>query len=133
MIFLVKGTCTLGAKFRGKDGSTVKEIPATFTSDPNGGSVAVGIMDDDTMEQIGNAEIYGDFDPAGYLARALELLNPRRRGNIPDFELICKDMFKDQGRNRCMFEEYCDCSCTRSCQDCIVGQWIEETKDEEAE
>ena len=71
MIFLVKGTCTLGAKFRGKDGSIVKEIPATFTSDPNGGSVAVGIMDDDTMEQIGNAEIYGDFDPAGFQPMAI--------------------------------------------------------------
>ena len=123
MIFLVKGNCTLGRKMRDQDGNISKEIPATFTSDQEGGSVAVGILDDDTMEQIGNAEIYGDFDPAGYLARALELLNPRRRGNIPDFELICKDMFKDQGRNRC--------SCTISCQDCIVGQWIEETKDEE--
>ena len=75
MIFLVKGTCTLGIKVRGKDGSIVKEIPATFTSDPNGGSVAVGIMDDDTMEPLGNAELYGDYDQAGYLSRALELLN----------------------------------------------------------
>lgn len=131
MIFLVKGTCTLGFKVRGKDGSIVKEIPATFTSDPNGGSVAVGIMDDDTMEPLGNAELYGDYDQAGYLSRALELLNPSRHGNIPNFEMICKEMFKDQGRNRCIFEEYCDDRWSSICRDCIVGQWIEETKDEE--
>ena len=57
MIFLVKGTCTLGRKMRDRDGNIIKEIPATFTSDPNGGSVAVGIMDGDTRGQIGNAEI----------------------------------------------------------------------------
>ena len=122
MIFLVKGTCTLGHRKIDKDGNVVEEVGARFTSNPEGGSVAVGVLDDDTMEPVGDAEIFGDFDPWGYLSCALELLSPIRAGNIPDFESIIKKMYLEYPGDGCPFTFYCD---SIRCVDCIVHRWME--------
>ena len=95
MIFLAKGHCFLGCRRKGKDGNVVEESAARFETDPEGGSVAVGILDDDTMERTAPAKVFGDFDPWGYLGHALKLLAPARAGNIPDFESIFKKAYAD--------------------------------------
>lgn len=128
MIFLAKGICTLGQRTVDENGNVVKEIPAKFETDPNGGSVAVGVLDDETGEQIGQAEIFGDYDPWGYLSHALKLLAPTRAGNIPDFMSIVKGMHDDRPSSFCRFLNYCD---RPNCRDCIVQQWIDEFADGE--
>lgn len=121
MIFLAKGTCTLGRATRDKDGK-ITEIPAKFEPG-DGGSVVVGVLDDETMEQVGQAELFGDFDPWGYLGHALKLLAPTRAGNIPDFESIFKKAYEDYGNTDCPALHYCE---RPNCDDCIVHQWMEE-------
>ena len=41
MIFLAKGTCTLGRTTRDKDGNIIESAPARFIWDKKGGSIAV--------------------------------------------------------------------------------------------
>lgn len=123
MIFLVKGFCRLGSRRIDKGGNVVEESAASFTPDPAGGSVAVGVLDDGTQEQVGQAEVFGDYDPWGYLGCALKLLAPTRAGNIPDFENIAKKMYEEQGKRECPFLDQCE---RISCNDCIVESWMEE-------
>ena len=127
MIFLAKGTCTLGNRRFDAAGKVVEEKPAKFETDPNGGSVAVGVLDDDTMEPTAPAEVFGDYDPWGYLGHALKLLAPTRAGNIPDFENIFKNAYQDYGNTECPALNYCE---RPSCDDCIVHQWMEEVDEE---
>lgn len=101
MIFLVKGHCFLGRRKIDENGNVVEESAARFESDPKGGSVAVGILDDDTMEPTAPAEVFGDYDPWGYLGHALKLLAPTRAGNIPDFESIFKKAYEAHHRRDC--------------------------------
>ncbi len=126
MIFLAKGTFTLARRTRDKDGNIIRDEPARFETNPDGGSVAVGVLDDETMEQIGQAELFGDFDPWGYLGCALKLLSPSRRGNIPDFESILKKMNDENGNADCCLLAWCE---RPLCQDCIVYQWMEEARE----
>lgn len=63
MIFLAKGTCTLGRVSRDKDGNIIEQTPAKFEAGQDGGCIAVGILNDETMDQVGQAELFGDFDP----------------------------------------------------------------------
>ena len=128
MIFLCKGDCKLGSRRLDADGNVVHETKATFTSDPEGGCVAVGTLDDDTMEQTGDAEIFGDFDPWGYLGHALKLLAPTRAGNIPDFEGIFKNFHAERQNAECDFFPYCR---RPNCRDCIVRAWMDEMEGEE--
>ena len=123
MIFLAKGNCRLGLTKRDKEGNVVETIPARFETDPEGGSIAVGVLDDDTMEPVGTTEIYGDFDPWGYLSRTLELLAPKRAGNIPDLENIFKKMYEDYGSDKCPVLDWCE---RGDCRDCIIQRWMEE-------
>ena len=127
MIFLAKGTYTCGTRCVDGDGNTKREEPAKFVTDPNGGSVAVGVLDDDTMEQVGQAELFGDFDPWGYLGQALKLLAPTRAGNIPDFEKIVKGMYHESPGDGCPFSVFCE---SVNCRGCIVYQWMEEMNEE---
>ena len=127
MIFLAKGTYRLGRSRVDRDGNVIEQIAGKFEWDPNGGSVAVGVLDDESMEQIGTAELFGDFDPAGYLARALELLAPTRQGNIPCFEGIVKRMHIEYGGG-CPLLDYCQ---GEICRDCVVQRWMEEVDEEE--
>lgn len=128
MIFLAKGNCFLGCRRNDKDGNVVEESAARFETDPEGGSVAVGVLDDDTMKPTAPAEVFGDFDHWGYLSCALKLLAPARAGNIPDFENIIKKMYQAH-RHECPFLDYCE---RPNCNDCIVNRWMEEV-DEDGE
>jgi len=126
-LFMTRGTCTMGQTTRDKDGNIIKQIPAKCEADPDGSCVIVGRIKftDNGIEQDGSAEVFGDWDAAGYLAYALELLNPHRRINIPPFESIVKAMVAESCFERtCPFENY---STEIYCKDCIVDHWIEET------
>lgn len=123
MIFLAKCTFTLGRVTKDKDGNTIHETPAKCEIDPEGGSVAVGVLDDDTLEQVGEAELYGDFDPWGYLSCALKLLAPKRAGNIPNFESIFREMAAQHGNEDCPLLDWCH---KGICAYCIVHQWLED-------
>lgn len=127
MIFLAKGTCTLGRVARDEDGNIIEQAPAKFEASQDGGCVAVGILDDETMEQVGQAELYGDFDPWGYLSKTLKLLAPTRTGNIPDFEGIFKNLHAERQNAECEFLPYC---CRPDCRDCIVRAWMDEMEGE---
>ena len=126
VIFLAKGTCTLGINRTDKDGNVVEHTPAQFTIDDAGGSVAVGLLDPETMQPVGPVEgIFGDWNAAGYLEYALELLKPGRKVNIPDFKYIIQSLMRDG-------VDICDnCYNFYKCSDCIVKEWMEEL-DEQA-
>ena len=128
MIFLARATVTLGMTTKDRNGNTVSHTPPKCEVDPHGGSVIVGELDPETMEQKGTAEVFGDFDPAGYLKRAAQMLGPGRPGNIPDFEGIVKDMVRGSFDHDCPFLEHCH---SFTCEDCIVHQWIEEQEEAE--
>lgn len=120
VIFIATGTATMGMTKTDKDGNVVSRTPAQFTIDDTGGSVAIGELDPETMKPKEPVTgIYGDWDAAGYLAKALELLKPRRLVNIPDFKAIILAAEKD-GTDVCDYCQSCNCS------DCIVKEWKEE-------
>lgn len=128
MIFLAKGTCTLGSRRIDADGNVVEEKPAKFETDPNGGSVAVGHLNDKTMTVDEPAAIFGDYDPWGYLSHALKLLAPSREGNIPDFESIFKKAYREHRNEDCPMLDYCE---RPVCSNCIAQRWMEEVDEEE--
>lgn len=125
MVFLVKGHAILGRTTRNAEGNIVKHVEPHFDFDDDGGSVAVGLINSETMEIVEDPlpQVFGDYDPAGYLAEALRLLKPKRPGNIPDFKGIVKRYLADHSDRECPFREYCE-ECT--CRDCIVTAWREE-------
>ena len=127
MVFLAKGKYTLGEKRVDKDGNVVKETKPMFTTDPDGGSVAVGILDDETLQPIEPVELFGDFQPWKYLSYALELLKPKRRGDIPDFKNITLKL-SEQDHNDCPYRDVC--SSMIRCQDCIVFEWLSESDED---
>ena len=125
MVFLCKGTFNLGQRTVDGQGNVIKETKAEFKSDPGGGSVAVGEMDDETMEQIGTADLFGDYDHWGILNKALQLLRPTRPGNLPEFGSIFTKMYKENP-NDCPFRPYCD---RIRCADCVCWDWIDEIEE----
>ena len=127
MVFLVKGHAILGQTTRDRIGNVVKHTEPHFDFDDDGGSVAVGLIDAETMEIKTDPlpQFFGDYDPAGYLSEALKLIKPKRRGNIPDFKAIVKESIKNQSDTSCPFLENCH---DMFCKDCIVKEWIEEEK-----
>ena len=113
------GTCTLGRRQLDKDGNVVKETPASWEADPEGGSVAIVPLNPETMEQDGPVEIFGDWQAGDYLARAVELIHPNRQINVQDLEAMIRRAAMD-GLDLC---EYCeDCY---MCRDCIIKEWKE--------
>ena len=128
MIFLAKGRCWLGQCTKDRDGNVVTETKARFEADPEGGCIAVGTLDDESMEQIGDAEIFGDYDHWGFLNRALQLLTPTRPGNMPDFREIFENMYKENPSEGCAFRPYCD---RILCADCVCWNWIESIEEGE--
>ena len=122
MIFLAKGTCTLGMSKTDKDGNIVKSMPAQFTIDDAGGSVVVGVLDPETMKPVGPVDsVYGDWDAAGYLGKALELLSPGRKTNIPDLKSMAQNLLKVDRTDICEH-----CQDYPNCRDCIVQEWKDE-------
>jgi len=115
MIFLATGNCYLGRTDRDKNGKIIKEIPPHFEFDDNGSSVIIGKLNPDTMEQIGDADIFGDFNVAGYLKKALKLLNPQRDIDIPNFKKIIRSLSYD-------YIDICDNCFEMHCDNCIVSE-----------
>jgi len=121
IIMIGLGETRLGTIRRDKDGNEVK-TPARWTPDPKGGSVCVCLLNPETMEPEGDAEIYGDWDAAAYLKRVLELLKPTRRSNLPDIKSMIQAAYRDGF-------DICDYCCEQGkwyCQDCIVQEWKDE-------
>lgn len=119
MIFLATGNCYLGRKDIDKDGKIIKEIPPHFENDDNGSCVVIGKLNPDTMEQIGDADIFGDFNASGYLNKTLKLLNPQRDIDIPNFKAIVRSMLHDN-------IDVCDNCFEMNCKNCIVSEWKQE-------
>lgn len=117
-IFLATGHCHLGRTQRDKHGNITKEIPARFEYAPDGPCVAVGTLDPATNMVDTLTDVFGDYDAAGYLTRAMEHLKPTRPVNIPDFAAIIQAAIKD-GVNFC---DYCQ---GLNCHDCAVEEWKE--------
>ena len=121
IFFIGRGKCHLGRTDRDKDGNVVKVVPAHFDFDSDGGSVAMGVLDPETMQPSGMVEyLYGDYDAAGYLAKVLELLKPGRQVNIPDLKAIVKEAY-DEGND--LICDYCK---KLNCPDCIIREWKDE-------
>lgn len=124
IVFLAKGTATMGLTKTDNAGNVVSQMSAEFTVNDTGCSVAVGVLDTETFkpkEPI--SSLYADWDAAGYLSEALLLLKPNRPDNIPDFKGIIQTAMKD-GVDFC---EYCrGCS---HCPDCIIREWEAELRE----
>lgn len=117
IIFLGVGDTTLGTTKTNEDG-TKTYIPARWEHNPSGGSVIVGLLDPETMEQQGAASVFGDWDAAGYLRSVLGHLNPTRPINIPNFADITKAAVAEG--NGDFICQYCS---SVNCRDCIVHEW----------
>lgn len=115
MVMFATGKATMGRIQRDKDGNVVQEIPAKFEEQDGGPCVAVIEENSETGEK--NAcWIFGDWDAAGYLKMALEMLKPERAVNIPNFREINMEAMKD-GVDLC---DYCR---KPDCRDCVVKEW----------
>ena len=124
IVYIAKGTCHLGRTTRDKDGKVTESIPAHFNIEDPGNCVAVGYMDADRMVPEGAVEgVYGDWDAAGYLGMALQLLKPDRTPNIPDIKKIVQKAYTEDGST--LLCDYCsDLMCDR----CIVREWRDEVE-----
>ncbi len=121
MIFLTTGNCYLGRRDRDENGKIIKEIPPHFEYDDNGSCVVIGKLNPDTMEQICDADVFGDFNASGYLKKALKLLNPQRDIDIPNFKAIVRSLLHDN-------IDICDNCFEMNCKNCIVSEWKQEDK-----
>ena len=121
VIFLARGTATLGMIKHDADGKVIEQTPAQFSIDGTGGSVAIGTLDPETMKPTGVECVYGDWNAAAYLAKVLELLKPDRPINIPDIKGIVLAL----GRDNVDFCDYCE-DAGYKCRDCIISQWRDE-------
>lgn len=121
MIFLATGHTHLGMNKRDKDGNITETVPAHFEFAPDGPCVAVGELDPKTMTPKDGPSIYGNWDAAGYLADALELIKPSRPVNIPDFKAIIQKAYTEDGNDL-----VCDYCSGYNCGNCIVREWKED-------
>lgn len=132
VIIIATGTVTLGGTTLDKDGNVVSKTDAQFTEDNEGGSVIVYKANPDTMEPEDGTEpaVFGDWQATEYLAKALELINPKRGTNIPDFKGIFKAALPDLPSY--IIENMCtDCGQFFNCGgECILKEWVEEEREE---
>lgn len=119
IVFLAKGHTQLGMCTHDKDGNVVESKPATFTVAADGPCVAVGKLDSETMEQVGDISLFGDWDAAGYLKETLEMLAPNRQHNLPNVAQIVKALNAD-GVDVC---DYCQ---DGKCYECALKDAKEE-------
>lgn len=122
-LIIERGKCTLGRTERDSTGNIVQKSAAKWEPDPEGGSVAIYKADPDTMEPMGAAEIFGDWDAAAYLPRVLALLGHGRPVNIPDIAAIIKGAIWEG------FDPCNHCQGIGLCGDCIVNKWKGEIDD----
>ena len=124
-VFLARGNFTIGSNKVDGNGNVVESTPSRFEPDPEGGCVAVGLLDDETGEPKPGADLFGDWQAAGYLSRALELLGPTRPVNLPDIKAMVRQArgtyAEDFICDRCM-----DLPAFHNCRDCIVTEWKED-------
>ena len=123
MIFLATGHAHLGMNKRDKEGNITESVPSHFEFAADGSCVAVGELDPKTMEVKGNADLFGDWDAAGYLKEAMDRLKPSRPVNIPDFRAIIQKAYTEDGNDL-----VCDYCTGINCRDCIVKEWKEEVE-----
>ncbi|MEG2175620.1 MAG: hypothetical protein RRY97_02000 [Oscillibacter sp.] len=116
MVFIGVGTATLGRCTKNAAGEIVSQTPASWEPNPAGGCVAIAPLDPEKMEPTGAAEIFGDWDAAGYLARVLEQIRPTKPVNVPDLSAIIKAATRD-GVDVC---KYCK---GFNCSECIMNKW----------
>ena len=121
LVFLAKGKAHLGCTRTDEHGNVISTTPSRFELDPDGGCIGVGALDPETMAPIGEAALFGDWDAAGYLSRVLELAQPTRAVNIPDFKAMFRAAAEDGDED--VFCQYCT---GLNCRDCIVREWKEE-------
>ena len=126
MVFLARGNFTIGCSTTDKQGNVVESTPSHFDIDPEGGCVAVGLIDDETGQPKPGADLFGDYQAAEYLSKALELLGPGRPINLPDIKAM---VLQQKGTpdedficDRCM-----ELPGLYDCQFCIVNEWKEDT------
>ena len=129
-LFMAHGTVHLGV-IRRLEGGKEETVPPKFEEDDKGGCIIVGKAkfedqgDSFKMVQDGPADVFGDFDAWGYIHRIVELLQPVRAINMPDFEELVKHQARHGG-------DICGgCTGGRSCSDCLVQQWKDEAEEEE--
>lgn len=122
VIFLARGTATIGMIKRDADGKVIEQTPAQFTIDGTGGSVGIGTLDPETMKPTGLECVYGDWDAAAYLAKVLEMMKPDRPINIPDFRGMIHEIAIRERVDIC---EYCH-NAGYNCRDCIITEWRNE-------
>lgn len=114
IVFVGMGTATLGSTKRDKDGNTISKTEACWEADPDGGCVAVGKLNAETMRpEEEPISFFGDWDAAGYLSKVIELLKPRRRMNLPDIRGMIKRA-KEDGVERGDVCKYC-ATCNGDC------------------
>lgn len=121
MIFLATGNCTLGFTHTDQDGNITESKPAQFEFADDGSCVAIGYLNPETGEPLGElAGLFADWDAGGYLAKVLELLKPARPVNIPDFPAIIKEAMEYDSDVLC---RYCP---SIDCRECVVAEWKED-------
>lgn len=130
MIFIEKGDFYLGHRIIDDNGNLIQYRPK-FKPNNNGDCVVVGMLDPKTREQVGESDVFTDFNAKGYLTKILELLSPEKNINIPkfkdipDFKKIFASAYSNDKVNMC---KYCD---ELHCDNCIVTDWKNEYKNNE--
>ena len=127
MIFIEKGTVTLAMAKVDAEGNEVSSTPARFESDPDGGCVVVGELDENEQPINEKTRVFGDYDHAGIFAYVLELLPPTRPGDIPDLEGMFKRAAREEPDGYCPLFDFCN---RPDCMDCIIDQWRREVEEE---
>ena len=118
---MATGDVSLGFAKRDKNGDIVETKSANWSYSPDGGSVAVGKLDPDTLTPIEPASFFGNWDAAGYLSRALDLLNPSRAINVPNIKAIVGAAIEDGDED--FICQYCQ---GVNCVDCTIDEWKRE-------
>lgn len=119
MIFLATGNFNLGRINRNKNGNVIKETPPKFEHNDKGNCVIVGKINPETMEQIDTADLFGNYQASAYLKKTLELLNPNRAVDVPNFkQIICSAIHNGV--------DICDYCSDMNCSNCVVSEWKQE-------
>ena len=127
MVFLATGNVSFGMNKRNAAGEIIESSPAVFEHKDGGPCVIVGQLDPETMQQIGPATPYGDWQATKYFGQALEILRPLRTLDVPDIKVIWRLAKERDGVDLC---EYCQNF--PICRDCVVNEWKEEKNEKRA-
>ena len=118
VVFLATGSVSFGMNKRNEAGEIVESTPAAFEHKDGGPCVIVGQLDPETMQQVGPATPYGDWQASKYLGRTLEILRPHRAPDVPDIKIIWLLALERGGVDLCDY-----CPNFPICRDCVVNEW----------